>query len=185
VCTLNAARVIDSFARLLQVTHDELSELALSAQPGSGGIVLVPYFEGERTPNLPGSQAELVGLTLENYTRENVARASIEGMLCGLSAGLMCLSDAGVACERIFLVGGAAANKAIQKVAAEIFGITVVVPEPGEYVAIGAARQAAEVLLGKAPTWNLASLTLAPSPRAKSTIENYGRAARIVAERYH
>ena len=185
VCTLNAARVIDSFARLLQVTHDELSELALSAQPGSGGIVLVPYFEGERTPNLPRSQAELVGLTLDNYTRENVARASIEGMLCGLNAGLMCLSDAGVACERIFLVGGAAANKAIQKVAAEIFGITVVVPEPGEYVAIGAARQAAEVLLGKAPTWNLASLTLAPSPRAKSTIENYGRAARIVAERYH
>jgi xylulokinase len=185
VCTLNAARVVDSVARLLQVTHDELSELALSAPSGSGGIVLVPYFEGERTPNLPGSQAELVGLTLENYTRENVARASIEGMLCGLHAGLRYLIDAGVICERIFLVGGAAANEAIQKVAAEIFGITVVVPEPGEYVAIGAARQAAEVLLGKTPTWDLASFTVAPSPRAQSTIENYGRAARIMAERYH
>jgi xylulokinase len=183
VCTLNAARVMDSFATLLELSHDELGELALSAESGSGGIVLVPYFEGERTPNLPNAKAELVGLTLANNTRANIARAAIEGMLCGLNAGLDALVEAGVACTRIFLVGGAAANPAVQAVAAEIFGVPIVVAEPGEYVANGAARQAAQLILGAAPAWEIATIATVSAPRTTKVIENYRKAAVIAASR--
>src|SRR3546814_5647704 len=82
--TLNAARVLDATARLLGASHDELAALALSAEPGAGGVVLVPWFEGERTPNLPNARASVSGLSLGNTTRENLARAAVEGMLAGL-----------------------------------------------------------------------------------------------------
>ena len=183
VCTLNAARVMDSFAKLLDVSHVELGQLALRAESGSGGVVLVPYFEGERTPNLPDATAELVGLTLANNTRENIARAAIEGMLCGLNAGLDALVAAGVACTRIFLVGGAAANPAVQSIAAEIFGVPIVIAEPGEYVANGAARQAAQLVLGNAPSWSIATIATVSSPQATQVIENYRKAAAFTASR--
>ena len=183
VCTLNAARVMDSFARLLEVSHDELGQLALGAESGSGGVVLVPYFEGERTPNLPDATAELVGLTLANNTRENIARAAIEGMLCGLNAGLDALVDAGVACKRIFLVGGAAGNPAVQAIAAEIFGVPIVIAEPGEYVANGAARQAAQLVMGSAPAWSIATIGTVSSPQASKVLENYRKASSFAASR--
>lgn len=154
VCTLNAARVLDSFAALLEVDLTQLGELALAAPAGAKGIVLLPYFEGERTPNLPTAKASLHGLTLANNTRENLARAAIEGMLCALADGLDAILKAGVECNRVILVGGAAANIAVQKIAAQIFGVPVCIAEPGEYVADGAARQAAWVMLGNCPKWS-------------------------------
>jgi xylulokinase len=158
VCTLNAARVLDSFSAVLGVDHSELGTLALQSTPGAEGVVLVPYFEGERTPNLPDAKAGLHGLTLKNNTRANIARAAIEGMLCGLAAGLEALESAGVKTERVILVGGAAANPAVQQIAAEVFGAPITVPAPGEYVANGAARQAASILLGSAPDWAIKTL---------------------------
>ena len=167
VCTLNAARVLDAIAGLLGVDHDGLAELALAAQPGAGGAVLVPYFEGERTPNLPDATATLAGLTLASTTRENLARAAIEGMLCGLAAGVSAVADLGVQAKRILLIGGAAANPAVQTIAGQVFSVPVQVPSPGEYVADGAARQAAWSLTGQRPTWPVemvASPTADPHP---------------------
>lgn len=158
VCTLNAARVLDSFSNLLGVDHTQLGELAMSSKPGAEGVVLIPYFEGERTPNLPDARAQINGLTLANSTRENFARAAIEGMLCGLAAGLAALQDAGVKTNRVIMVGGAAANAAVQQIAAEVFGTEIVVPAPGEYVANGAARQAATLALGQTPIWSVETL---------------------------
>ncbi|WP_062291164.1 xylulokinase [Demequina phytophila] len=156
VCTLNAARVLDSFARVLGVTHDELGELALAASPGADGATLVPYFEGERTPNLPTATASLTGLTLASTTRENLARAAIEGMLCAQGVGLDAILAQGVAAKRLLLVGGAAQNPAVQAIAAQVFDVPVEIPEPGEYVAAGAAVQAAWALTGARPSWPLA-----------------------------
>jgi xylulokinase len=153
VATLNAARVLDSIAALLGVDHDELGQLALEAQPGAGGLVLQPYFEGERTPNLPDATATLFGMTLASTTRPALARAALEGMLCGLADGLDALRANGVDARRILLVGGAAQNPAVSAVAAQVFDVPVVVPEPGEYVALGAAVQAAWALTGTRPTW--------------------------------
>ncbi len=158
VCTLNAARVVSAAAAMIGTDIDGATRLALEAAPGSGGLVLLPYLDGERTPNLPDASGSILGLTRDAMTPGNLARASIEGMLCGLADAVDALRAQGVVPARIMLVGGAAANPAVQEVATTVFDLPVVVPPPGEYVADGAARQAAWALLGGAepPAWVLA-----------------------------
>ena len=153
IATLNAARVLDTTARLLGVDHHELGRLALEAPPGASGLVLVPYFDGERTPNLPDATASLTGMTLANTTRSNLARSTVEGLLSGLADGLDAVRDQGVPARRILLIGGAAQNPAVRQIASEVFDIPVAVPSAGEYVANGAARQAAWALTGERPSW--------------------------------
>ncbi len=171
VCTLNAARVLTAMAELLGVDFDEFAELALAAEPGSGGLTLLPYLDGERTPNLPDARGSMHGITRSNLTRPNLARAAIEGMFGGLADAVDALVAVGVQPRRILLVGGAAANPAVGAVAATMFPAPIVVPPPGEYVADGAARQAAWVLTGggEPPTWSQArpgeSVTFEPDPR--------------------
>lgn len=146
VATLNAARVLDVTAHLLGVDHDTLSDLALAAAPGAEGLRMVPYFEGERTPNLPDATAELTGMTLASTTRENLARAAVEGMLAGLSAGLDAVRGLGVQVDRALLIGGGAQSEAVRAIAPDVLGVPVSVPAPAEYVALGAARQAARLV---------------------------------------
>lgn len=153
VATLNAARILDAAAKLLGVDHEKLADLALSAAPGSGGLTLLPYFEGERTPNLPDAKATIIGMTLSNTTPENLARAAVEGMMCGLADGLGAIVRLGISPKRLLLVGGGAKSRAVPQIAAEVLGLPVLVPEFGEYVARGAARQAAWVLLKELPHW--------------------------------
>lgn len=177
VATLNAARVLDAFARVLGVDHDGLGRLALEAEPAASGAVLVPYFEGERTPNLPNATAHLDGLSLASMTRPNLARAAIEGMLCGLADGLEAVASLGVAVDRVLLIGGAAQNPAVRAIAAQVFDAPVVVPAPGEYVADGAARQAAWALTGARPEWEI-DVAASPSPDHRPAIrEQYARVA--------
>lgn len=151
--TLNAARILSTTANLLGVDLDEFARLALAARPGSDGVVLIPYFEGERTPNLPDATASFHGLSLASSTRENLARAGIEAMLCSLAGGLEAILSQGVRAKRLLLIGGAAQNEAVQRIAAEVFDVPVQVPAPGEYVARGAAVQACWVATGTRPDW--------------------------------
>jgi len=155
VCTLNGARVIDAAAAMLRVDHDELSRLALSAPPGSEGLVLVPYLEGERTPNRPNATGALHGLRVSNATSANLARAAVEGLLCALADGLAQLTRHGIVARRILLVGGGARSRALREIAPAVFGMPVLAPNPAEYVALGAARQAAWALCGslRPPAW--------------------------------
>ena len=157
VATLNAARVLDAAARMLGVGHDELSGLALRVPPGADGLVLVPYLEGERAPNRPDATGALHGLRLANSTPEHVARAAIEGMLCGLADAVDAVRGLGTPIERTILVGGAARSPAVHQIASAVIGLPVTVPRPGEYVARGAARQAAWVHSGQVepPPWAL------------------------------
>jgi xylulokinase len=146
VCTLNAARVLDAVAGLLRCTHQELAQLALGAPAGADGLVLVPYFEGERTPNRPGASGAVHGLRLHTSTPGHLARAAVEGLLCGLADGLDALVAEGAQVRRVLLVGGGARSEAVCRIAPSVLGYPVVVPPPGEYVADGAARQAAWAL---------------------------------------
>ncbi|WKK70771.1 xylulokinase [Rathayibacter oskolensis] len=177
VATLNAARVLASTAALLGSDFDDFAALALDAEPGAGGLVLVPYFEGERTPNLPDATASLHGMTIASTTRPNLARAAIEGMLCGLADGLDAVRAQGVEARRILLIGGAAQNRAVQLAASQVFDVPVVVPTPGEYVADGAAVQAAWALTGERPTWEVTSLA-EPAPDHRAVIREQYAAAR-------
>jgi xylulokinase len=155
VCTMNAARVLDAAASLLGVGLGVLSDMALSAEPGANRLTFVPYLEGERTPNLPTATGAVHGLTLANATPSNLARAAVEGMLCGLSAGLEALARVNCKYDRVLLIGGAAESEAVRQIAPTVFGVAVDVLPPGDYVAAGAARQAAWVLSNSAepPNW--------------------------------
>jgi xylulokinase len=152
VCTLNATRVTDSFARLMGVERDVFAALALAADPAEVGPTLVPYLDGERTPNLPDARGTLFGI--ENTTsREALARAAHDGVLCGLLDGL----DALVGCRvdvsgRRFLVGGGARSAAYRQRCADLAGASVIVPEDDETVAAGAAVQAASTIDGEHPS---------------------------------
>ncbi|WP_433249179.1 xylulokinase [Streptosporangium sp. CA-135522] len=152
VCTLNAARVLDAAARLLGVDLDRLGRLALEAPAGAGGLVCVPYLEGERTPNLPDATGSLHGLTLATSTPAHLARAAVEGLLCHMADAFDAL---GLDPARVLLIGGGARSEAVRRIAPAVFGRPVLVPEPGEYVADGAARQAAWLLSGddEPPAW--------------------------------
>jgi xylulokinase len=182
IATLNAARVLDAVAALLNVSHDELGALALEAPPAAGGVVLVPWFEGERTPNLPDARASVSGLTLATTTRAHLARAAIEGMLCSLALGLEAIRGLGVEAQRIRLIGGAARNPAVAQIAAQVFDLPVTVPEPAEYVALGAARQAAWALTGERPAWEV-PVEASPAPDTRPEILAAYRAAADAAAR--
>ncbi|WP_028046197.1 xylulokinase [Cellulomonas sp. URHE0023] len=156
-CTLNASRVLDATARMLGVDHRGLSDLALAAPAGADGLVLVPYLEGERTPNKPDATGALHGMRLANTTPAHLARAAVEGMLCALADGIDALRAQGVPVQRLFLIGGGAQSAAVREIAPTVLGLDVHVPTPGEYVADGAARQAAWVLTGEAPAWSSAA----------------------------
>ncbi|WOP19569.1 xylulokinase [Raineyella sp. LH-20] len=167
VTTLNAARVLDVMAGLLDISHEELGTLALTAPAGSGDLVLIPYFVGERTPNRPDATATLLGLTPTTTSRSYLARAAIEGMLCALADGLATVEATGVEVSRLVLIGGAARNEAVRTIAAQVFGRDIEIPAPGEYVAMGAARQAAWVAAGTLPSWPAAVTRIAADPRPK------------------
>ncbi|GAB3653230.1 xylulokinase [Glycomyces tarimensis] len=176
VTTLNAARVLDTVRGLLGVDHDEFDALALSAEPGAGGLTLLPYLDGERTPNRPNASGVLSGLTTR-VTRADMARAAVEGMLSALADGIAAVEAQGLDARRVLLIGGASASKAVREIAPTVFGMDVEVPPSAEYVALGAAKQAAWALSGQAapPQWNVGDT---------AHYSGTGTAATAVSEQY-
>ena len=179
-CTINGSRILDAGRAALGVDYDELAELAFKAEPGAGGITLVPYFDGERTPNRPDATASLTGLTLHNTTKENLARAFVEGLLCSQRDCLELIRSLGAEINRILLIGGGAKSVAIRTLAPSILGMDVTRPATDEYVAIGAARQAAWVLSGEAepPTWQLTIEGVETGEPTEAVYEAYAKACR-------
>lgn len=148
VCTLNATKVTDTAARLLGVDHAELTRLALAAECGAGGLTVVPYFDGERTPNRPNATG-LIGGMRSTTTREQFARAAHEGVVSGLLEGVDALRTAGVQLDgRCFLIGGGARSVAYRRALADLSGRTLQLPIEDEVVAAGACVQAAMVIEG-------------------------------------
>ncbi|MGH3601727.1 MAG: xylulokinase [Pseudonocardiaceae bacterium] len=187
VATLNAARVLDAVAAMLRVDHEELSRLALSAPPGAGGLVVVPYLEGERTPDRPDATGAVHGLRLATATAAHLARAAVEGSLCGLADGIDALVAAGARVERVFLVGGGARSVAVRRIAPTVLGRPVLVPPPGEYVADGAARQAAWALSGNAepPSWRRGGVETYESDVVEAIRARYAEARDLTVARQH
>ena len=175
VCTINAALVLSATATMLGTDNDGLSGLALAAEPGAGGLTLLPYLDGERTPDRPAATGVLRGLTTRNATSQNLARSAVEAVLASLADAATHLAGCGVEQRRVLLIGGGARSEAVCRLAPGIFGAPVAVPEPEEYVALGAARQAAWALAGTAgpPDW--------PRPAAA---EYFGRPEPQVRERH-
>jgi xylulokinase len=176
VATVNAARILTVTARMLGTDPEGLSRLALAAPAGADGLTLLPYLDGERSPNRPDASGVLRGLTSTNTTPENLARAAVEALLCSLADAIGNLADCGIIAQRVILIGGAARSEAVRRIAPAIFGMPVGVPPPAEYVALGAARQAAWALSGAAspPQW----------PLPGSSAEYIAEPVPLVRERY-
>jgi xylulokinase len=188
MCTLNAARVLTSTAQLLGTDLAGLDRLALAAGPGAGGLAMLPYLDGERTPNLPDATGTISGLTRVNATPENLARAAVEGMLANLVAGVEDLRALGIPVERILLIGGASASAAVRAVAPGLFGVPVAIPAPAEYVGLGAARQAAWALSGEAspPQWPVRIEEVvdpAPDVASADVLDRYAALLRAMHDR--
>ena len=155
VTTMNAAGILDLQARWLGVDHDVLADLALESAPGAGGVTVLPYYGGERTPNRPDAMGTWTGLQPAT-TRADLARAAYEALLCSLADAVDRLVEAtGEPPTRLLMVGGATRSAAVRALAPAILGRPVTLPPTAEYVALGAARQAAWALAGTAepPTW--------------------------------
>ena len=177
-CTINGSRIADAGRAALGVDYDQLAELASQSVPGAEGVTLTPYFDGERTPNRPDATATLHGMTLANTTRANIARAFVEGLLCSQRDCLELVRGLGVDVKRILLIGGGAKSAAVRAYAPGILGMDVQLPATDEYVAIGAARQAAWVLGGEGepPAWPLTiegTLTGDPTPEVYAQYARY------------
>ena len=172
VTTMNAAGILDLQARWLGVDHAGLADLALQSKPGAGGVTLLPYYGGERTPNRPSATGTWAGLR-PTTTRADLARAAFEALLCSLADAVdRLVATTGSEPSRLLLVGGATRNPALRAIAPAVLGRPVTLPPPGEYVALGAARQAAWALAetDSPPAWPLAGtevLEATPTPHVR------------------
>ncbi len=171
VCTLNGAPVLASTAKMLGVDLDEFARLAISAEPGAGGLTMVPWFAGERSPNLPNATGTLTGITAANFGPSSIARAAVEGLISSLVYCREKIEDQGVRVDRVLLTGGGAKSAAVRAIAPALLGGEVEVPAEGEHAALGAARQAAWAFAGELPEWKAARETLT----ATATPEVYAR----------
>lgn len=173
--TINASRILEAGRALLGVSHEEMAELALASEPGARGVTLLPYLDGERTPNRPHARATLTGMS-SSTTREDVARAYVEALLCSLADGITSLEDrTGTAARRITLIGGGARSRAVQQLAPAIFGREVTIAPDGEFVALGAARQAAWALAGieEPPAWEISGSSVVTADATPQVLEAY------------
>lgn len=187
VCTLNAGKVLDAVARLLGVDHAGLEALALAAPPGAGGAVLLPYFDGERTPNLPNASGWITGLR-SDVTREQFARAAVEGVVCGMLDALDALA-AHAPVDAVTLTGGGARSRAVREVFASLCTSAVATADADEAVATGAAVQAAAVATGSshgeiAGRWGVGRLTQVEVETASAAAEIRARYAALRDQAY-
>jgi xylulokinase len=175
VCTLNGAPVLAAVAKLLDVDFDELDRLAISAQAGAEGLTMVPYFEGERSPNLPDAAGALHGVTIRNLNAANIARAAVEGLISSMAYCIERITAHGVSVNRIILVGGGARSAAVRTIAPALWGAPVHVPAPAEYVALGAARQAAWALSrdNSPPEWSIGATSTYEADPTPQVLEQY------------
>lgn len=178
VCTLNATKVTEAIRNWLDVDHDELNTMALAEPLGADGVLLLPYFDGERTPNRPNASGMLSGLR-PTTSRGQLARAGFEGVVHAMLDGLEALTNAGVAASgRLLLVGGGAKSDAYRQILADLSQREITIPYEDEVVATGAAVQAAALSSGQsledvARIWELGAGDVV-SPSADSTPEQVG-----------
>jgi xylulokinase len=143
LCTMNVTTVTEQVRALFGYDHAALNAAAAAAPAGAGGLLLLPYLAGERTPNVPEGSGVLLGLNQETFQAGHLARAAMEGVTMGMNYGLRRLADLGVKAREIRLTGGGARSPIWRQIMADIFGVPVVAMVEDEGAALGGALQAA------------------------------------------
>jgi len=143
LCTMNVTTVTEQVRNLLGQDFAALDAAVTATPPGAGGLVLLPYLAGERTPNVPEGSGVFLGLNQKTFTRGHLARAAMEGATMGMNYGLRRLATLGVKVKEIRVTGGGAKSPVWRQVMADIFGVPVVAMVEDEGAALGGALQAA------------------------------------------
>jgi len=141
-CTMNVTVATEAVRGLLGLDHAALEEAVASTPLGSNGVLLLPYLTGERTPNVPEGRGVLYGLTPDNLTAGNLARAAMEGATMGVNFGFNRLKQNGIEPGEVRLTGGGSKNGAWRRMCADVFGVETICLEVDEGAAYGAALQA-------------------------------------------
>lgn len=142
LCTMNCTVASEQIRALFGMDIAEMNARAQAAPIGADGIVVLPFFNGERIPNLPAGRASILGATAANFTRENIVRAAMEAAIFGMRIGLESFKEMGFEAREIRLVGGGANSPLWRQIAADVTGLPVRVPREKEAAALGAALQA-------------------------------------------
>jgi xylulokinase len=148
LCTMNCTITTESIRALFGYGVKELDREAARAPIGCEGITMLPYFTGERVPNLPGGKGVIAGLDLTNMKSENIARSALESSVYALRGGLDAFISLGFEPKRIILTGGGAKSAIWRSIACDVMGLPLLVPSVGESAAFGAALQALWALEG-------------------------------------
>lgn len=143
LCTMNLTFVTELFRQLFGADHGAMEQAIADVSAGADGLLLLPYLDGERTPNLPHGRGVLFGLTRANFSRGHQLRAAMEGVTLGMNYGLRRLGALGIKPKEIRLTGGGAKSPVWRQIAADIFGVPVVKMVEDEGAALGGALQAA------------------------------------------
>jgi len=142
LCTMNCTVASEEFRKLMQLDVKTFDKEAERAPIGADGVVILPFFNGERTPNLPEGRASINGITTANFNRENLARAALESSIFGMRIGLDGFKSLGFKPKEIRLTGGGAKSKLWQTIAANITDLPIRIPTDSEAAATGGAIQA-------------------------------------------
>jgi xylulokinase len=142
LCTMNCTVATEQIRALFGLDVKDLDTLASQSVPGSNGVVVLPFFNGERTPNLPNGRASITGLTTANSSRTNICRAAMEAAIFGMRGGLDAFRSLGFKPREIRLIGGGSKSKPWRQIAADVLNLPVKVPVLDEAAALGAAVQA-------------------------------------------
>lgn len=142
-CTMNVTGVLHTFAAGFGLNPVSLAEAAALAPVGAGGLTLLPFLAGERTPSLPEASGSLLGVRSHNFDAAHVARASYEGVSFGMRYALERLGSMGLSASELRLSGGGANNAFWRQLLADTCHTEVVCQQNHESAALGAALQAA------------------------------------------
>jgi xylulokinase len=142
LCTMNCTVASEEFRALFGLDVKAFDDEAAKAPIGADGIVILPFFNGERTPNLPNGRASVNGITAANFNRANLARAALESAIFGMRIGLEGFHELGFKAKEIRLTGGGAKSPLWQNIAANVMNLPVRVPANTEAAAMGGAIQA-------------------------------------------
>ena len=142
LCTMNVTVATEMMRLDFGYTHEQFENKAAKVAPGSSGLLLLPYLEGERTPNVPDGTGAMIGINTKTFSASHYCRAAMEGATLGMNYGLRRLAGLGVKAKQIRATGGGAKSKLWRQIMADVFNAEVVTLKVSEGAAYGAALQA-------------------------------------------
>ena len=158
LCTMNCTVATEFVRGLFELDVKDLDKIAAEAPCGSEGVIVVPFFNGERTPNLPNGRASITGMTAANTNRANIARASLESAVFAMRGGLDAFRKLGFQPKEIRLIGGGSKSPLWRQIAADIMNLPIRVPALDEAAALGGAVQALWCLKSQSGKCDIAAL---------------------------